>query len=119
MRRQGFWLGATGIVATIVLSAFLAVRSEEPARKDGSGETDLEQAAHRCYDEALTRLHAGGQVDSEQNYLWSKRWLKATQAVHSSKEARLIAAKAHLQRMEQLENQATGYRRAGMISQLN
>ncbi len=64
------------------------------------------QAAHRAFDLTTKDFGAGHLKDVEVLYRWSRRWMDGELAASKTKEDRVAATAAHLNRMKHLERAA-------------
>lgn len=89
-------------VAAFVLTT--RIEAAEPA-KDVNADlsAQLVSAAREAYEAAVAELQAFGGKD-EQVYTWSKRIMDAESAKDNSRQGRIKAAEAHLERMKDLHN---------------
>jgi multidrug efflux pump subunit AcrA (membrane-fusion protein) len=72
------------------------------------------EAAEKVYGALLKQRQLGlAGADAEQFYLWSRRWLEAQRDASGTKEERLAALEAHLQRMTDVQKVAAQLAKAG------
>jgi hypothetical protein len=112
------------LVAGILLAAWglrsgtraWADEKAPPAVDAKSGEALLE-AAKTAYQGYLQRRQVDPTVaDPEYLYRWSRRWLEAERVLGTTKEKRVAACAAHLERMRTLEAQQEEWAKKGFAA---
>ena len=108
------WLLA--LLVCILLAGFLGAGPDpEPAAVLSRLATQRRDAARKTY-EVMWANYRDRRVADEVLYRWSLRWLEAEQKLSDRQTDQVVASKAHLDRMRELEKLIRNIQRTGQVT---
>ena len=107
-----------GLVLGLMLTAPVAAAAQDPTKVPPALVKARLEAARKTYEQTFLRFRNGVEgAAPDALFTWSCRWRDAEEAIKPGKAGRIVAAQAHLRRIQEVAKLFAAYAKAGQARQ--